>query len=77
MENNENAVVEVKKESKIKKIFKSEKLRTAVRVGTTILTIMNTVVLVLACSSSMEAEVNADVMPEYNEMKGEDAGPAA
>ena len=73
MENN-NAN-EVKKESRIKKIFSKENVKKAVQIGTTVLTVLNTIVLVLACSSTMEAEVNADVMPEYNEMKGVDVGP--
>lgn len=73
MENN-NAN-EVKKESKIKKFLKSEGLKRAVRIGTVILTVANTVFLVWTCSSSVEAEVNADVQQEYNEMKGVDVGP--
>lgn len=73
MENNN--VNEVKKESKIKKFFKSDAFKKVVQIGTTVLTIANTVFLVWTCSSSVEAEVNADVMPEYNEMKGVDVGP--
>lgn len=71
MEENNN-VVEMKKESKVKKFMKSKKVRTCVQIVTTCLTVLNTIVLALACTSSMEAEVNADVMPEYNEMKGVD-----
>lgn len=74
MEENNN-VVEMKKESKIKKFLKSEKVKTGVQIVTTVLTVLNTIVLALACTSSMEAEVNADVMPEYNEMKGVDTKP--
>lgn len=70
MENKEmDNVVEVKKENKIKKFFKSEKFGKIVQIGTTLLTIANTVFLVWTCASSVEKEVNADVMDEYNEMK--------
>lgn len=76
MENNEmNKTVEVKKESKIKKFFTSEKFGKVVQIGTTILTIANTVFLVWTCASSVEAEVNADVMKEYNEVKGLEVEP--
>lgn len=68
MENDVNAVVS-KKESKIKKILKSEGFKKAVQIGTTILTLANTIFLVWTCASSVEAEVNADVMDEYNAMK--------
>ena len=71
MENKEmDNVIEVKKENKIKKFLKSEKFGKIVQIGTTLLTIANTVFLVWTCASSVEKEVNADVMDEYNEMKG-------
>lgn len=73
MENNN--VNEVKKESKIKKFLKSEGLKNAVRIVTAVLTVANTVFLVWTCSSSVEAEVNADVQQEYDKMKGVDVGP--
>lgn len=73
MENNN--VNEVKKESKIKKFLKSEGLKNAVRIVTVVLTVANTVFLVWTCSSSVEAEVNADVQQEYDKMKGVDVGP--
>lgn len=60
----------VKKESKIKKFFTSKGLKTGVQIGTTILTVLNTIFLVWTCASTVEAEVNADVIDEYNEMKG-------
>ena len=68
MGDNMNAVVG-KKESKIKKFLTSEGVKKAVQIGTTILTIANTIFLVWTCASSVEAEVNADVIDEYNEMK--------
>ena len=68
MDENMNAM-EVKKESKLKKIITSERVKRVVQIGTTILTIANTIFLVWTCASSVEAEVNADVMDEYNELK--------
>lgn len=63
MENKEmDNVIEVKKENKIKKFLKSEKFGKIVQIGTTLLTIANTVFLVWTCASSVEKEVNADVM---------------
>ena len=75
MENNEmNNVVEMKKETK--KFWKGETFGKVVKIGkrtiqilTPILTIANTVFLVWTCASSVENEVNADVMDEYNQMK--------
>ncbi len=71
MANKDNNGVEIveKKESKIKKFLKSDKLKAVVQIGTTILTLANTVFLVWTCASAAEAEVNADVMDEYNQMK--------
>lgn len=62
-------VIEMKKESKIKKFFTSDKIKGVVSIVTTVLTIANTVFLVWTCASSVEAEVNADVIDEYNAMK--------
>lgn len=62
-------VIEMKKESKIKKFFTSDKIKSVVSIVTTALTIANTVFLVWTCASSVEAEVNADVIDEYNAMK--------
>ena len=59
MENKEEVVA--KKESKIKKFLKSDALKTATLIGTTILTVANTIFLIWTCSSAAEAEVNADV----------------
>lgn len=77
MANNVNETVEVKekKESIFKRIAKSKTLKTVVSVTTTVLTVANTIFLVWTCASSAEAEVNADVLPEYNKMKNMEVNP--
>lgn len=67
---NDENVVELRKESKLKKFFTSDKFKTVTLIGTAILTIANSVFLVWTCASAAEAEVNADVIDAYNEMKG-------
>lgn len=76
MAENNNTVKAMKKDSKIKKFLSSKGIKTAVQIGTTILTLANTVFLVWACSSAAEAEVNADVIDEYNAMKAREMAPA-
>jgi len=68
MGDNVNAV-ESRKESKIRKFFTSEGVKKFVQIGTTVLTLANTIFLLWTCASSVEAEVNADVMDEYYELK--------
>ena len=68
MGDNVNAV-ESRNESKLRRIIKSDAVKKVVQIGTTILTLANTIFLIWTCASSVEAEVNADVMDEYYEMK--------
>ena len=75
MENKNEEVVE-KKESKIKKFFKSDMLKTVTLIGTMVLTIANTVFLIWTCSSAAETEVNAEVLEDYNKLKGMEVEPA-
>ena len=76
MAESNSTVKAMKKDSKIKKFLNSKGIKTAVQIGTTILTLANTVFLIWACSSAAEAEVNADVIDEYNAMKAMEVGPA-
>ena len=71
---NENNVV--KEDSKLKKFFKSDVVKTVTLIGTAVLTIANTVFLVWTCASTAEAEVNANVIDDYNTMKGLEVDPS-
>ena len=66
----------VKEDSKLKKFFKSDVVKTVTLIGTAVLTIANTVFLVWTCASTAEAEVNANVIDDYNTMKGLEVDPS-